>query len=106
MLKLKNESPEEIRDSAIMVFSCFTSLRIEDMDCAKTDNISVVPANSKDARHITALLEKTKNDKSRKGPPSGCTFVCPCFCFDVPIGSRIFETFRESIFSVSFSVSF
>ena len=56
------------------------TMRIEDVDFAKTNKFEIKPADSDNCRRIVAVLARTKNDKQGKGPVSGRTFVLPCIC--------------------------
>ena len=70
----------ERRDLVVVVTSCYSSLRVEDMHAARFNNFTKQPANQISPRSIVAILDKTKNDKSGTGPIAGRTFVIPCIC--------------------------
>ena len=82
VLELQSKTPEELRDQALVSFICFTSMRIEDVDFAKTKELQIKAADNDNCRRIVAELARTKNDKSGKGPVSGRTFVLPCICME------------------------
>lgn len=71
-----------MRDLALVNFICFTSMRIEDVDFAKTHNFEIKDASPQTCRRVVAVLDRTKNDKSGAGPVAGRTFVVPCICMD------------------------
>ncbi|KAJ1394749.1 hypothetical protein B484DRAFT_407796 [Ochromonadaceae sp. CCMP2298] len=78
ILQLVNTSPQEQRDSAVVILTCFTSLRIEDVEGMKERMLTIKPANKSHPHHIVVVLDKTKNDKTGQGPVAGRTFVLPC----------------------------
>lgn len=82
LTNLKWSTSEELRDLALVQFICFTSMRLEDVDFAKTDNFTIKDATPQFCRRIVSVLDRTKNDKSGSGPVSGRTFVLPCICMD------------------------
>lgn len=73
---------EQLRDLALTTFICFTSMRIEDVDYAKTSNFTIKDADVQNCRRIVAVLTRTKNDKNGSGPIAGRTFVLPCICME------------------------
>ena len=82
LLDLPNDTDEELRDTSMMVWTCFTSMRLEDMDFAKSDEIKQVLADKTNPRRLVAVLKRTKNDKTGNGPVAGRTFVLPCICLE------------------------
>ncbi|KAJ1418191.1 hypothetical protein B484DRAFT_400557 [Ochromonadaceae sp. CCMP2298] len=80
MLQLLRSSPLEQRDSAVVILTCFTSLRIEDVEGMKERMLTVKPANKSHPRRIVMVLDHTKNDKTGQGPVAGRTYVLPCTC--------------------------
>lgn len=82
LLQLESESPEEVRDHALAAWTCFSSMRMEDVDYAKTNEFTIKAADTNNARRIVAVLRRTKNDKTGTGPVAGRTFVLPCICME------------------------
>lgn len=82
VVNLKWKNDEELRDLALAIFICFTSMRIEDVDFAKTSNFEIKDADSENCRRIVTIVDRTKNDKNGTGPVAGRTFVLPCICMD------------------------
>jgi hypothetical protein len=62
------------------VLTCFTALRIEDVEGMKERMVTVKLANKTQPRRIIIVLDKTKNDKTGTGPIAGRTFGLPCTC--------------------------
>jgi len=82
VLQLESATPEELRDQALAVWTCFSSMRMEDVDFAKTNEFTIKSADANNARRIVAVLRRTKNDKDGTGPVAGRTFVLPCICLE------------------------
>jgi hypothetical protein len=80
ILQLLRSSPLEQRDSAVVILTCFTSLRIEDVEGMLERMVTVKPANKTQPRRVIIVLDKTKNDKTGSGPVAGRTFALPCTC--------------------------
>lgn len=80
MTKLDNTNDEEKRDSAVMQFSCYSGLRMEDMHKSRSINFTKEAADQINPRSVVAVLAQTKNDKTGTGPVAGRTFVVPCIC--------------------------
>ncbi|KAJ1423354.1 hypothetical protein B484DRAFT_398701 [Ochromonadaceae sp. CCMP2298] len=95
ILQLLRSSPQELRDSAVVILACFTSLRIEDVEgmfprsmstwlgSSQADvegMVTVKSANKTQPHRIIIVLDKTKNNKTGSGPIAGRTFGLPCTC--------------------------
>ncbi|KAJ1393854.1 hypothetical protein B484DRAFT_408063 [Ochromonadaceae sp. CCMP2298] len=80
MLQLACTTPSDLRDSACVVLTCFTALRIEDVEGIRERMLTVKLANKTLPHRIIIVLDKTKNDKTGTGPTAGRTFGLPCTC--------------------------
>jgi hypothetical protein len=50
VLQLESATPEELRDQALAVWTCFSSMRMEDVDFAKTNEFTIKSADANNAR--------------------------------------------------------
>jgi hypothetical protein len=80
MLQLACINPIDLRDSACVVLTCFTALRIEDVEGMRERMLTVKLGNKTQPRRIIIFLDKTRNDKTGTGPIASHTFGLPCTC--------------------------
>lgn len=80
ILSLPTSNHEELRNLAICVLQCFTSLRAEDVHGLTMGMIEMRAATKQTPRSITMILNQTKNDRAGTGPVAGRTFILPCTC--------------------------
>jgi hypothetical protein len=80
ILALPRNTHQQHQDAACLALTCFTSMRLEDVDLAQ-ESMRTLKAAEKDLpRRMVFVLKQTKNDKDGTGPVQGRTFVLACLC--------------------------
>jgi hypothetical protein len=80
ILALPRTTHQEHQDVASMALTCFTSMRLEDVDLAQEGMCTLKAAEKDLPRRMVFILKQTKNDKDGTGHVLGRTFVLACFC--------------------------